>query len=109
MSIFYENKSISYQIKHSTSRKINPFLDKAYISGDRKRATGWNNVGGENSWGEYTGVERSGGNFPGGVYLEPNYHTVRNQFIGSIAVYHMTHKKNVLKVPVLTSVFENTY
>ena len=41
-----------------------------------KRATNQNNLEGEHSLGEYTGVERSGGNVPGGIFrggvhLEP--------------------------------------
>ena len=35
-----------------------------------KRLTNRNNVGGEYSLGEYTGVERSGDNFPGESYLQ---------------------------------------
>ena len=69
MKSMHENNVIRLCAKYAVD--VNLFRLESSILTRAKRATNRNNVGGEHSLEEYTGVERSGRNFPGGVCLEP--------------------------------------
>ena len=56
-----------YAVDTNLFRLVSSILTRA------KWATNRNNVGGEHSLGEYTGMERAGGNFPGGSIPRTNF------------------------------------
>ena len=68
MKSMHENNVVWLCAKYAVDANL--FRLESSILTRAKRLTNRNNVGGEYSLGEYTGVERSGDNFPGESYLQ---------------------------------------